>query len=87
MTRKYDIQFARSAARALLKIDPIPQRRIVRAIEALALDSRPHGVKQLAGEEKLHRIRVGDFRVIYQIRDATLLILVLTIGNRRDVYR
>lgn len=87
MARKYEIQFARSAARALFKIDAIPQRRIVRAIAALALEPRPHGVKQLAGEEKLHRIRVGDFRVIYQIQDAVLLILVLTVGPRRDVYR
>lgn len=87
MARKYEIQFARSAARALLKIGSIPRRRIARAIDALALEPRPQGVKQLAGEEKLYRIRIGDFRVIYQIQNAVLLILVLTIGNRRDVYR
>jgi mRNA interferase RelE/StbE len=41
----------------------------------------------MQGEDELYRVRVGDFRIIYQIQDAALLVLVLQIGNRRDIYR
>jgi mRNA interferase RelE/StbE len=61
--------------------------RIVAAIESLAENPRPPGCLQMQGRELLHRLRVGDYRIIYQIRDAELMVLVVTIGNRRDVYR
>ncbi len=63
------------------------RKRIARRIEALATEPRPSGVKKLEGEKDLYRIREGDFRIIYRIEDRILLILVLGIGNRRDVYR
>ena len=63
------------------------QKRIVRTIDALATEPRPEGVRKLGGEKDLYRIRVGDFRVLYRVEDRVLIILVIAIGNRRDVYR
>ena len=62
-------------------------RRVDARILALAEDPRPPGAKRLAGSEGLHRIRVGDYRVVYAIEDDVLLVLVVRIGHRRDVYR
>jgi len=56
-------------------------------MEALTRNPRPHGVKKLSGEQNLYRIRAGDYRIIYQIRDKELVVLVLKLGHRRDVYR
>jgi mRNA interferase RelE/StbE len=57
------------------------------AFAALAADPRPFGVKKLSADEDLFRIRVGDYRIIYQIRDKELIVLVVKIGHRREVYR
>ncbi|GAA4397212.1 hypothetical protein GCM10023187_06320 [Nibrella viscosa] len=59
---------------------------IVEALEHLAIDPRPPGVKKLKGREGLFRFRVGDYRIVYQIFDGELLIIVVLIGNRRDIY-
>jgi mRNA interferase RelE/StbE len=56
-------------------------------IDALAEDPRPQGIEKLSAEDNLYRIRSGDYRVIYEIRDAELLILVAKVGHRREVYR
>jgi mRNA interferase RelE/StbE len=56
-------------------------------MEALGLDPRPRGCKKLQGDDDLYRVRAGDFRIVYAVRDALLLVLVVKIGNRRDVYR
>jgi mRNA interferase RelE/StbE len=61
--------------------------RLSRKIDSLSLDPRPPGVKKLKGEEGIYRIRDGDFRIIYKLEDQRLLILVLSVGNRREVYR
>ena len=63
------------------------QNRIVRAIEALAVTPRPPGAIQLAGGDGELRIRVGDYRIIYDIEDDALVVLVLRIGHRGDVYK
>jgi len=63
------------------------QKRIVRSIESLADDPRPGGVKKLAGADDLWRLRVGDYRVIYEIRDRALVVLIIAVGHRGDVYR
>jgi len=57
------------------------------AIDALAQEARPAGCVKLAGSPDLYRIRVGDYRIVYQIKDNELLVLVLSIGHRREVYR
>lgn len=62
-------------------------RRLTEAMRSLAESSRPPGCVKLAGEENLYRIRVGDYRIVYQVRDTELLVLVVAIGHRREVYR
>lgn len=63
------------------------QARIARRIDNLATDPRPQGCEKITGSDDLYRIRVGDYRVVYQVRDERLLILVILIGHRRDIYR
>jgi mRNA interferase RelE/StbE len=82
----YKVEILRSAQRQLAKVDRQDQSRIVSAIRGLASNPRPHGGKKLSGRAAW-RIRVGVYRVIYEIFDDRLLILVVTIGHRREVYR
>lgn len=86
--RRYTVYVAPAADRSLQKLPDAVQRRIVSAIEALADDPRPLGAKKLAGQaENLWRIRVGDYRIVYQIQDERLVVLVLRIGHRGGIYR
>ncbi len=85
--RGYRVELAPSAARDLRGLPPIVQHRIRLRIDALAFDPRPSGSKRLKGIGSLYRLRVGDYRVLYQVRDRILLVLVVGIGNRREVYR
>ncbi len=61
--------------------------RLRNAIDMLAENARPPGGVKLAGEPDLYRIRVGDYRIVYQVRNQALTVLVVSIGHRRDVYR
>ena len=61
--------------------------RLIAAMRGLASQPRPPGCEKLVGPENLYRIRVGDYRIVYQVRDEVLLVLVLKIGHRREVYR
>lgn len=83
----YTIELAPKAERALKKIAKDLQRRIIRALLSLEKEPRPKGVKKLSGELDLWRIRVGDHRMVYQIQDEVLTVLVVKIGHRRDIYR
>jgi mRNA interferase RelE/StbE len=71
----------------LLALPQAAQARIASAIDALAGDPRPSGVTKLRGPEGFYRIRVGDYRVVYAIEDDVLLVLVVRVGHRREVYR
>ncbi len=62
-------------------------RRLRSAIDALEQEARPAGCVKLAGSPDLYRIRVGDYRIVYQVQDTQLVVLVLSIGHRREVYR
>ncbi|WP_216695311.1 type II toxin-antitoxin system RelE family toxin [Dietzia psychralcaliphila] len=81
----YSITYKPSAAKALRKVHPTERRRIARAIGDLAVTPRPPGAIQLAGGEGELRIRVGNYRIIYDIEDDALVVLVLRIGHRGDV--
>jgi mRNA interferase RelE/StbE len=81
------IAFTPAAQRHLASLDPPTRRRIARRIEALGTDPRPPGAEMLTGGEGELRIRVGDWRVIYVVHDDELLVLVIKIGHRGDVYR
>lgn len=83
----YTVLFKPSARASLLKLPGSAQARLIETVDALSLDPRPHGVVKLAGQEALWRIRVGDYRVIYTISDRQLIVLVLRVAHRRDVYR
>lgn len=83
----YTVEFKPSAARQLAKLPRPIQVRIARAIESLSFHPRPQGVEKLGGPEGFLRIRVGDYRIIYQVRDDRLWILVVRVGHRREVYR
>jgi mRNA interferase RelE/StbE len=83
----YQIEFVKQAAKQFKTLSTQEQERLQAKIDALASEPRPVGVVKLVGEEDLYRIRVGDYRVIYVIQDNLLLILILKIGHRRDVYR
>lgn len=82
----YSIRIRRSAARELEAIPSKDRKRIARRIEGLAADPRPPGCEKLSGEDK-YRLRQGDYRILYEIVDQELVITVVRIGNRRDVYR
>ncbi|MHB8399578.1 MAG: type II toxin-antitoxin system RelE family toxin [Candidatus Limnocylindrales bacterium] len=88
MGGRYVIRIAPSAQKALLRL-PEPHRERVRlAIRVLADEPRPSGSLLISGgRRRTWRIRVGDYRVIYEIHDDQLLVLVIRIGQRREVYR
>ena len=81
------IEYRPEALRNLKKLDATMLRRILSRIEELANDPRPHGVETLTGPERLYRVRVGDYSIVYTIRDPALLVLVVRVGHRREVYR
>jgi mRNA interferase RelE/StbE len=82
----YAVEILRPAQRQLAKIDRQAQGHIIDSIRDLATDPRPSGCKKLSGRPAW-RIRVGDYRVIYEIHDKELVIVIVTLGNRKDVYR
>jgi mRNA interferase RelE/StbE len=83
----YQIQVAPAAVRQLRKLDPVARRRIQAAIELLADQPRPSGAKKLVGGDGEWRVRTGDFRIVYEIDDDLLLVLVVAVGHRRDIYQ
>jgi mRNA interferase RelE/StbE len=83
----YEVILRPSAARSFRKLPSEVQARLKPAIDALAEDPRPHGIDKMSGGEHLYRIRVGDYRIVYEIQDDVLLVLVVGIGHRREIYR
>jgi mRNA interferase RelE/StbE len=83
----YRIEVSPAALRILRKLDRPALLRIRAAIELLADNPRPPGARKLVGGDAEWRVRTGDYRVVYEIRDGALLVLVLSVGHRRDVYR
>lgn len=79
-TVKYD-------PKAVKELDKPAARRIVRAVDGLGVDPRPSGARPLVGYPDLWRIRVGDYRIIYTVKDAELVVLALRIAHRSSVYR
>ncbi len=83
----YEVRLKPSAERELRKLPRQIQFRVARRLDGLAADPRPTGCEKLAGLADLYRIRVGDYRIVYQVSDEILMVLVVTIGHRGDVYR
>ncbi len=84
---KYEVVFTRAAVRALGQIPERDRARIGKRIEALAQNPRPGGARRLQGGEGEHRIRIGAYRVIYLIDDGRLIVTVVRVGDRKDIYR
>jgi mRNA interferase RelE/StbE len=83
----YRVSLAPAAARQLRKLDPQARRRIQAAIELLADEPRPPAATRLVGGAGEWRVRTGDYRIVYEIDDGVLLVLVLAVGHRREIYR
>ena len=83
---RYTVRLDRSPQKFLDVLHGDIYTRIISALYALADDPRPHGVKKLKGYRDYWRIRVGDYRIIYTIQDDRLLVVVIRIGHRREVY-
>ena len=83
----YEVRLAPAAVRQLRKLDPPGRRRVQAAIDLLAEEPRPPGARQLVGGAGEWRVRTGDFRIIYDIRDGELLVLVIKVDHQRDVYK
>ncbi|MBA2322667.1 MAG: type II toxin-antitoxin system RelE/ParE family toxin [Pseudonocardiales bacterium] len=82
----YRIEVLPAASKTLRKLDPPVARRIRPAIDRLAINPRPPGTKALTGKPGLLRIRVGDYRIVYQVQDTRLVVLVISVDHRREVY-
>lgn len=83
----YQVEIAPAAKRQIKKLTLAVQRQVIQRLEDLGVEPRPVGVTKLEGSDSLYRVRVGDYRIIYAIQDARLLILVVKVGHRSDVYR
>jgi mRNA interferase RelE/StbE len=84
---RYEIIIKPTAEKSLDKIPMPARRRIVDALERLRNNPRPAGVVKMANVENLWRIRIGVYRVVYEIHDDRLVVLVLRVAHRKDVYR
>jgi len=82
----WDLQIERRAQKALKKISNPYKTNLIQAIDRLSDNPRPDGCKKLKGSESLWRIRVNDYHIVYQIKDEHLLILIIRIGHRKDIY-
>ncbi|HEU0129089.1 MAG TPA: type II toxin-antitoxin system RelE/ParE family toxin [Pseudonocardiaceae bacterium] len=87
MIQPYRVELTTAAERQLRKLDKPIQKRPAIALAKLAADPRPAGVKALTGVPAALRIRVGDYRIVYLVQDQQLIVLVLGLGHRRQVYR
>jgi mRNA interferase RelE/StbE len=82
----YELKFKKSVAKDLRAFPKTDVKRIMQRILSLADDPRPTGCEKLSGQER-YRVRQGTYRIIYEISDSTLTILVVKIGHRREIYR
>ena len=84
---KYRIKVQRSAAKALKKIPKLDRKRVGKKIDSLAEKLPNPDTTKMKGNNPFHKIRVGDYRIVYEIQDDILLILIIKIGHRKDIYR
>lgn len=84
---RYTVEISRRAIRSIAALPRKEEQRVRAAIELLADEPRPPNCVALTGEQSVYRVRVGDYRILYKVIDARLVILVIRVGHRRDVYR
>ena len=83
----YTVQYTGAARREMRRLNHSQQDRLRAAIDALARHPRPAGCRKLTGFDDLWRIRVGDYRVVYQMEDDRLVVLIIRVRHRREAYR
>ena len=83
----HSISLRASAEKSLEGLDKPIRRRVTASIQALATNPRPPGAVALRGSSGLFRIRVGDYRIVYSVNDSELIVLVVDVGHRREIYR
>lgn len=83
----YRVIFKPSTSKAIASLPADVRRRVVAKAESLAADPRPNGCTKLVGFDETYRVRVGDYRVVYEVRDAVVTVLVVRVAHRREVYR
>lgn len=83
----YRIEWKRSATKELQSLPAATIRRILAAVAPLADDPLPHGAIKLSGSEQTYCLRIGDYRVVYAIYQAVLIVEIIRVAHRRDVYR
>lgn len=86
MSFEYKIELSPASQRQIKKLPKQLQKTIIQKLEDLKTTPLPVGIKKLFGIDNLHRLRIGNYRVIYQIEHKILLILVLKIGDRKEIY-
>lgn len=84
---RYNVQIARRAIKSIAGLSRQEQHRVRAAIDLLADEPRPPNCVALTGEESVYRVRVGDYRILYEVIDERLVIQVIRVGHRREVYR
>ena len=83
----YRVRTSPDADKQLAKLDGSVRVRVAQKIDQLAENPRPQGCKKLKGDDNLWRVRVGDYRIVFSIHDDVLLVLIIRIAHRREVYR
>jgi Cytotoxic translational repressor of toxin-antitoxin stability system len=87
MTPQYRVLMSRRARKQLARLDRSEQQRVRAAIDLLAVDPRPPRAIPLRGEDGVHRVRVGTYRILYSVADEIRVVSIIRIGHRRDTYR
>jgi mRNA interferase RelE/StbE len=83
----YRLEIRDSAARQIARLPKPDQRRVMAAIADLAQTPRPDGVRKIVGAGNAYRVRVGDYRIVYEIIDRVLIVYIVRVAHRKDVYR
>ncbi len=83
----YEIEISRTAEKQLKKLPEKQQLRVVRAVLALAEEPHPRGSRKLTGYDDVYRLRVGRYRILYSVEENRLVVIILKVGHRKDVYR
>ena len=85
--KHYTLEIDKDALKFIRGLKESDQRRITRKIDLLADDPRPYGSLKLKGNSGLHRVRAGNFRILYSVNDGKLMVIVITVDDRKDVYK
>ena len=83
----YEVEITRTAEKQLRRLPRTDQERVARAVVALATDPFPRGARKLSGYDDVFRVRVGRYRILYSVSDTAMIVIVLKVGHRRNVYR